>query len=264
MWRAKADEVKARFKEYLWDEERGAAYDRDKYNNPMYVLSLENVKCMYHGIFSQKMADEFIERHLMNPDEFFTPLPLPNIAANDVCFYLNNEKNNFTDEIRETVSKLAAGDMSDNSWGGPCNGLIWQRQIDALLNYGYHKETVIFGKRILDTLKREQKYVQCYNPFTGKAANGENGYGPTILAALEYISVLCGVNIRYGKVLWSAATEMGAFEYTQKMYGKSFTLISDGNEMKGYIDNSLIFTSPVGNRIETDLNGKILNTYSLI
>ena len=36
------------------------------------------------------------------------------------------------------------------------------------------------------------------------------------------------------------------------------------SKMKGYIDNSLIFTCPVGNRIETDLDGKTLNTYSLI
>jgi hypothetical protein len=156
-----------------------------------------------------------------------------------------------------------AHDVDDNSWGGPCNGLIWQRSIDALLNYGFHRETVLFGKRILDTLRHEQKFVQCYNPFTGKAANGENGYGPTMLTALEYISILCGVNIRYDKVLWSAATNMGAFEYTQTMHDKDFTLISDGKEMKGYIDNRLIFSSPIGTRIETDMQGDVLNTFNL-
>lgn len=260
-WEEKAKFVQDKAYEILWDKERHAYFNYDKYGKKIDALSQENVKCMYAGMMTPEMAEQFLREHLLNENEFFTPCPIPSIAANDPFFHLNPENSNCYDKL------LALGtvghDVDDNSWGGPCNGLIWQRLIDGLLNYGYHKETVVFGKRILDTLKREKRLVQCYNPFTGKASNGENGYGPTVLSALEYISILCGVNIRYGKVLWSAAEGMGAFEYTQKMYNTEFTLVSDSKEMKAYIGGELKFTASVGNRIETDLNGNILNSFSL-
>ena len=119
------------------------------------------------------------------------------------------------------------------------------------------------GKKILSTLKKHRKYTQNYNPFTGVPANGMDGYGPTMLSALEYISMLCGVNISYKKVFWSTATEMGKFTYTQNMHGKEYKLVSDGNEMQGFIDGKEIFVSTVGARIETDLDGKILSVYAI-
>ena len=261
-WEKKAKFVADKAYEILWDKDRHAYFNYDKNGEKIDALSQENIKCMYAGMMTPQMAEQFLCEHLLNENEFFTPTPLPSIAANDSFFHLNSSQSNCYDKL--VALGTVGHDIDDNSWGGPCNGLIWQRSIDALLNYEYHKETAVFGKRILDTLKREQKYVQCYNPFTGKAANVENGYGPTMLAALEYISILCGVNIRYDKVLWSAATDMGEFKYTQRMFGTDFTLISDGKEMNAYIDGELKFTAPVGNRIETDLKGNTLNTYSLV
>ena len=225
------------------------------------ALSQENVKCMYAGMMTPEMAKQFLEEHLLNEEEFFTHCPFPSIAANDSFFHLNPEQSNCYEKLLELGA--LSHDIDDNSWGGPVNGLIWQRSIDAFLNYGFHKETALFGKRFLATLKQEQRFVQCYNPFSGKAAPGENGYGPTLLAALEYISILCGVNIRYDKVLWSCAADMGSFEYTQRMFDTDYTLTSDGTNMHAYINGVSLFSMPVGTRIETDLEGNILNTYSL-
>ncbi len=258
-WRAKADEVKARFKEYLWDEERGAAYDRDKYNNPMYVLSLENVKCMYHGVFSQEMADEFIERHLMNPDEFFTPLPLPNIAANDVCFHLSDEKNNFTDEIREIVSKLAAGDMADNSWSGPVQGLSNQRCIDALLGYNHHAEHTMIARRWVGNLKAAEILTQQYDPFTGKAAPGMDGYGPTMLSALEDITFLIGIDYASGKFTVSSGVKEADSVYTQHIFGSDYALTRTGGVATLTKDGKEVLSFSGGARVMLDESLKVLS-----
>ncbi|MBQ7915483.1 MAG: hypothetical protein IJ315_01675 [Firmicutes bacterium] len=261
MWEDKAKAVLDKAYEMLWDKERHAYFNYDKNGNKVDALSQENVKCMYAGMMTPEMAKQFLEEHLLNEEEFFTHCPFPSIAANDSFFHLNPEQSNCYEKLLELGA--LSHDIDDNSWGGPVNGLIWQRSIDAFLNYGFHKETALFGKRFLATLKQEQRFVQCYNPFSGKAAPGENGYGPTLLAALEYISILCGVNIRYDKVLWSCAADMGSFEYTQRMFDTDYTLTSDGTNMHAYINGVSLFSMPVGTRIETDLEGNILNTYSL-
>ncbi|MBU6327844.1 MAG: hypothetical protein KGQ89_09455, partial [Verrucomicrobia bacterium] len=106
-WRSKALEVQKKLKEYLWIPERHACFDRDKNNAVMDVLCHNNLRCMYFGSFDQQMAEEFIKYHLMNPKEFWTPLPLPSIAANDPAF-----KN-----------------IPGNNWSGKSQGLTFQRSI---------------------------------------------------------------------------------------------------------------------------------------
>ena len=251
-WRQKAAEVKARFKEYLWDSERGAAYDRDKNNEMMYVLTLENVKCMYHGIFSQEMADEFIERHLMNPDEFFTPLPLPNIAANDVCFHLDDERNNFTPEIREKVAAYATGDISDNSWSGPVQGLTNQRVIDALLNYDHHAELTLIARRWIENLKKADILTQQYDPFTGKPAPGMDGYGPTMLSALEDINHLIGIDYNSGKFTLSSGVKEADSVFTQHIFDSDLVLTRKNGVSELTKDGKPVLSFTFGARIVTD------------
>lgn len=262
-WRCKADEVKKRFKEYLWDGERGAAYDRDKNNEMMYVLSLENVKCMYHGIFSQEMADEFIERHLMNTEEFFTPLPLPNIAANDACFHLDDKRNNFTDEIREKVSALAAGDMADNSWSGPVQGLSNQRVIDALLNYGHHAELTLIARRWVGNLKKSEILTQQYDPFTGKASPGMDEYGPTMLSALEDITHLIGIDYNSGKFTLSSGVKEADSVFTQHIFDCDLSLIRKDGKTTLTKNGKEVLAFTGGARIVTDESLNVLSVYGM-
>ena len=65
-----------------------------------------------------------------------------------------------------------------------------QRAIDALLRYDRHDLVVRLGHIWLDNLGKQRRYVQQYDPFTGEADAGAQGYGPTMLAALEYIAML--------------------------------------------------------------------------
>lgn len=260
-WEEDAKAVQAKAYECLWDKEKHAFYLQDKNGEVIPALTQENIKCMYCGLLTQEMADAFVKEHLLNEEEFWTEYPLPAIAANDKYFHLNEDCSNCAEELKKTG--IEAHDIGDNSWSGPLNGLIWQRSIDALINYGYHAETEAIGKKILATLKKHRKYTQNYNPFTGIPANGMDGYGPTMLTALEYISMLCGVNISYKRVFWSAACDMGKFTYTQNMYGNEYKLVSDGNEMQAFINGKEIFKASAGTRIETDLQGKILAVYGI-
>ena len=218
----------------------------------MYVLSLANIKCMYQGIFTQQMADAFIERHLMNPEEFFTPLPLPNIAANDTCFFLDDERNNFTPEMRERVRPLCAKDMADNSWGGPVQGLCHQRVIDALLGYRHHAELTVIARRWLANARRVGAFPQQYDPFTGDCCPGMDGYGPAILATLEYLVHLFGIDYASGHFTLSNGTEEADSSYTQHIFDHDYTLTREGGVATLTRDGEAILSFRGGVRIVTD------------
>ena len=257
-WRTAAQEVRDKIRNYLWIEEKHACYDRDRNHNFMDVLLHNNLRCMYYGSFSQEMADEFIRYHLLNPEEFWTPVPLPSIAVNDPCFT----------------------NINFNNWGGQPQGLTYQRAIQALDQYGHVAEIRMLGKKWLQLLSNTGKLVQQYDPFDGTpcvtrseglAPEGEeterykdvttlgpNGYGPTILAALEYFSLLCGVNIAYEQVTWSAVNQFPESEYCQTMYGHQYRLEQNGREMTGYMDSDPLFTCTNGVQITSSLTGELL------
>eukprot|EP00756_Hemistasia_phaeocysticola_P058542 Hpha_TRINITY_DN3517_c0_g2::TRINITY_DN3517_c0_g2_i1::g.25584::m.25584 len=116
-WSGRMKSVAASLKQTLWDTARSACYDKDSTGRTVDVLMHNNLRCMWHGAFDQTMADAFVSRHLRNTSEFWTPFPLPSIAAND--------------------PKFKPG-LPGNCWSGPSEGLTYQRAVRALLNYGYH------------------------------------------------------------------------------------------------------------------------------
>lgn len=259
MWRQKARDVRKKIRSYLWIEEKNACYDRDCSNAFMDVLTHNNLRCMYYGSFDQDMADRFIRFHLLNPEEFWTYVPLPSIAANDPCFT----------------------NINFNNWGGQPEGLTYQRAIQALDQYGHVAEIRMLGKKWISLLNEQKKLVQQYDPFTGApcvtrseglapadeetlryqdvATIGPDGYGPTILAALEYISLLCGINIAFDRITWSAVLNWPSSTYVQHMFGHDFTLRQNGETMTAFIDNKEIFTCSCGVQLVTDMNGSVLS-----
>lgn len=262
-WYKKAETVQKKFCEYLWDNDRCACFDRDANNNMMYILSQVNIKCMYSGIFTQEMANKFIKMHLLNPEEFWTPYPLPSIAVNNKYFYVDEKYSNCAKELKEHMG-ADMGDFDDNSWSGPSHGLNYQRCIEAMINYNHHIETVIIGKRLLNMLKENPVFVQQYNPFTGEySKKAMNGYGPTMLSALEYISLMYGVNIAYDNIYWSCAEDTYDFEYKQNMIGNRYTLKCSNKMLTAYLNDTALFSFCCGIRIKTDMNGKIVSLYGI-
>lgn len=256
-WRAKAEQIRTKIHYYLWDDEKHACFDRDCDNKPMYVMTHNNLRCMYFGSFTQQMADDFIKFHLLNPEEFWTYLPLPSIAANDPYFCNSNF----------------------NNWSGQSMGLTYQRAIDALENYGHCAEIRMLGKKWLKNLKKHRKLVQQYDPFDGtpcvtRAEGGApedeqqrfgdvasvdpEGYGPTIISALEYISLLAGVNIAMEQVKWTVVLGMLPSSYTQHLLGRRYTLVQNGTIMSAFIDHEEIFRCSCGVQVLTDMNGNVL------
>jgi hypothetical protein len=238
-WRKQAEQVRGQLIKALWDPSRKACFDRDRNNKRLNELIHNNLRVMYHGAFTQSMADKFIKHHLLNPDEFWTPLPLPSIAFNDPLYR----------------------DIGGNNWSGQPQGLTYQRAIGALENYGHFAEVSLLGKKLIPVLIRnDYKFSQQLDAQTGKdeARRKRDGYGPMMLAALEYISRMYGIHLDLAssKVWWSSLGER-EFNYTQKWGQQTWSMISKKDTFSARLNGKELFSCTAGLRVVTDLKGNI-------
>ena len=236
-WRQKAQAVADKVRDYLWIEEKGACYDRDENNEFIDTLVHNNLRMMYFGVFSQEMADRFVKDHLLNPEEFWTPMPLPSIAVNDPLFE-NTE---------------------GNSWAGNPQGLTFQRSILALERYGYLAQITHIGRCFAKGIGEDLRFSQGYDPFTMQAkGTGDDTYGPTALAMLECIAMAYGVDIRPHEIDFCAVESEEDWTYTQIWGDDRYTVKKTGDLAEVYLNDKKQFDFAPGFRVATDRQGKLL------
>ncbi len=242
-WKKKAVDVQEKMKDYLWIPEKHACYDRDRDNKVIDILIHNNLRCMYFGSFSQQMADEFIKHHLMNPDEFWTRMPLPSVAVNDPAFR----------------------NMAGNNWSGKPEGLTFQRSIRALENYGHYAELTLIGKKLLKVIADSLFFVQQFDPFTGQCDEPlvRSGYGPTVLASLEFISRFYGIHFSQNKVNWSCLDNLNDYEYSQKWGDRLFKMETRDNRVFCSVNGKNVFSFSKGVRVISDVNGDLLQVVGI-
>ncbi len=234
-WTAQENAVSRKVRSYLWDETSGACYDRDKNGNKLKTLLHNNLRCMYWGSFSQKMADRFVNEHLLNPAEFWTLFPLPSVAMNDPLYF----------------------DSADNNWSGQPQGLTYQRAIRALEQYGYEPIVTKLGLKLFKALENDCIFPQQFDPVSGRRQGEVDGYGPVMLSVLEYVSRLYGIHMQRGELWWSHIGGSES-EYTQIWNENTYTLRTFGSIMEGSINGKPVWKAETGQRIISDLQGEII------
>ncbi len=253
-WEKKAGTVADALRKRLWDEKRGALYDRDRTGKKIEILCHNTLRCMYWGSISPDMADRFVKEHLLNPSEFWTPFPLPSVAANDPAFR----------------------NAPENNWSGQPEGLTYQRAILALERYGYQRIVTELGRKLINAVDANGcRFTQQYDPFTGKASlvrmsdhqpvpedSGEaiqDAYGPTLLACLEYIAHHYGIHPHLGQV-WFSLGSGSPYEYEAVFYDHHYEIRSNGKRAEIRMDRKTLGSWKCGKRIVTDENGQFLRT----
>ncbi|NEW84666.1 MAG: hypothetical protein GZ094_20185 [Mariniphaga sp.] len=234
-WRDKANAVSRKMKDYLWVPEKKAYFYRNRENNLVNSLAHNNIRCMYFGTMSQSMADDFIRYHLLNPDEFWTPMPLTSIAANDP--YFRNIKN--------------------NNWSGQPQGLTYQRAIRAIENYGHYAEVSLIGKKLLGKVSKTLLFTQQFDPYTSEQ-NGSDNYGPTILSVLEYFSRMYGVYLENDEVHFNGLPLKENYSYSQRMGNDVYKTTQENTIIKGYLNDIEIFACTAGVSVVTGLKGEFV------
>lgn len=238
-WRKLADQVRQTVIAKLWVPERHACFDLDRDGKRLPELIHNNLRCMWYGMFTKEMADAFVDHHLLNPDSFWTPVPLPSIAIHEPLFH-NGRGNN---------------------WSGQPQGLTYQRAIDALENYGRFAEVTRLGQTLLPVLIRNGcKFAQQLDPHTGAPSGPRpDGYGPMMLAALEYITRMHGIHLAVAdsRIWWSA---VGATDFTttQRWGEREWRIESKDGSVTALVAGKPVFTVTAGARVVTDLAGRPL------
>ena len=237
-WQQQAEDVRQRLIKGLWDPARAACFDRDRNGKRLEELVHNNLRCMWYGVFTQEMADAFIRRHLLNPAEFWTPVPLASIAVNDSLFR----------------------NVGGNNFSGQPQGLTFQRAIRALENYGHYAEVSLVGQKLLPVLIRNGcAFTGQLDPFTGAPSGSKpDGYGPMILAALEYIARMHGVHLDVvrGEV-WCSGLGGADFTYTQRWSEREWTLTAKKDRFTVSLNGKELFSCTRGVRVVTDLDGNV-------
>ena len=236
-WTEKALAVKNKIRSYLWDENRGACLDRDKGHRVMPVLMHNTLRAMYWGSIAPDMAARFVREHLLNPAEFWTPMPLPSVAVNDPLFR----------------------NVTTNDWSGQPEALTYQRAIQALENYGYYPLIPQLGRRFFAAIGPECRFVQQYDPFTGKPSavclEGEqDAYGPAMLSVMEYAACMFGVR-RFGDSLVWGTVSGSRCSYEQQMGEHRWRIENSGSGAEASVDGKPAFRAGPDLRIVTDLAG---------
>ena len=158
--------------------------------------------------------------------------------------------------------------------------MTYQRAIQALQNYGHHAELRLLGRIWLHLLRDTGRLVQQFDPFDGtpcvtraegKAPAGEeteryfgvetldaDGYGPTVLSALEYLSLMAGINIACDQIRWSAASDWPDCDYAQRLGDDVYRLTTQNGMMAAFHNDRRLFACTCGAEILTDMAGKPL------
>ena len=245
-WREKAKAVQNRIKARLWNEERGACFDRDNKHRMLPTLTHQTLRGMYWKSVTREMARSFVIRHLLNEREFWTNMPLPSVSAEDPLFR----------------------NIDTNNWSGQPEALTYQRAIRALENYGYDYLLPHLGRKLFSAIGEDGIFVQQYDPFIMAPSRicleGEqDAYGPAMLSVLEYISRCHGIHMEREQIYWGC---LGGFSCEYKWeWGESvFRLESNGKKAAASINGRLVFEANDGLKVVTDLQGRILRIVSLV
>lgn len=256
-WRKKAQAAAAALRRGLWDERRGALFDRGRDGSTVDILCHNTLRCMYWGAVSRDMAGRFVKEHLLNPAEFWTPFPLPSVAANDPAFR----------------------NAPENNWSGQPEGLTYQRAILALERYGWDRIVTALGEKLIDAVYAGGlRFTQQFDPFTGKPSlvhavthqpvkdgSGEpvqDAYGPTMLACLEYVAHRYGIRPHLGEV-WFSLGSGEPYEYEAVFYGRRYGIRSSGRRAEIRIDGKAAGSWDCGIRLVTGADGSLLRTVSI-
>ena len=240
-WIKKALSIQKKIENYLWDETKGACFDRDRHHNVMNIMTHNNLRAMHWNSLTQHMADQFITRHLLNPKEFWTYMPLPSIAVNDPLFR----------------------NIPTNDWSGQSEALTFQRAIRALENYGYDHLIPYLGEKLFDAIGETCVFVQQYDPFTGKPSlesleGMQDSYGPAMLSVMEYTARMYGIHMEHETIYWGTA---GGYEsiYEQVWGNHTFYIKNTGTQSEAFVDGKKIFEAGKDLKIITDIKGNLLD-----
>ncbi len=162
LYREKAAYVKKRIFEICYDRNDSFFYDVDKNGNMRKYLSISVTNVFSEHMLTPEEMDVIYEKHMKNPDEFYTPYPFPSIAKSDPCFVQN---------------------LPGNSWGYYSQALTALRCTRWMDFYGKSADFDEILEKWVDkqTFGNTLMFAQELNPLTGEPSDCSQWYSSCML-----------------------------------------------------------------------------------
>lgn len=164
-WAEEAAEVKAKMMELLYDEEDMFFYDVDKNGNKRKCKSCTVFHLFMEGVLwpEEKLAIDIYEKHVKNPEEFWTEYPFPSMAVNDPAWKKTSP---------------------NNCWGYFSQALIALRTTMWMERYGRQADMLHIMEKWVKAWTEcydEIKFGQELDPITGKPSDCSQWYSSCML-----------------------------------------------------------------------------------
>ncbi len=167
-FRAAAERTRINVEKFCYDPERNFYYDRFHDGSFCHVTGDAGLRVLGEHLPSLERGKTIFREHILNEKAFWTPYPMPSIAANDPEFI---------------------HPATENCWGGACQALLALRTLRYFEYYGFSEELKHLMLRWLEALDRCDKFMQQMDPFTGEFSTTET-YTPAMCVAIEFIRKL--------------------------------------------------------------------------
>jgi len=191
-WTEQAETVRQTILKTLYVAEDAAFYDLDADGKFVRVRSdILSRMCGEH-VVDQSLFDDLWTRQIHNPKAFWTPYPLPSIAADDPAF------------VRP---------IPVNSWGGASQALTALRAGRWMEHYGRAAEFAQMMDAWARALVADMGFRQQMDPVTGQFTAGEPDYSPAALVMMDYTWRLAGVTEQADDLFWNVRPDHAAADH---------------------------------------------------
>lgn len=174
-WEERAGTIREALLRHCYDPEDEFFYDVRSDNTFNRVRGDVITRVFGEHVVDQSLFERIYARHVKDPAAFWTPYPLPSIAANDPQF---------------------DGTLPKNSWGGATQALTALRAPRWFTHYGKHDDLRHLMGRWIEALTRADGFMQQMNPWTGEFSTAP-GYSPAMCVFLDFTERL-GENVSRG------------------------------------------------------------------
>jgi hypothetical protein len=181
-WLEQAAAIRKLILDRLYDPKDGAFYDIDSHNRFVRIRGDVISRVMGEHVVERRLFDEVWARQLHNPSAFWTPYPLPSIAADDPAF------------VRP---------IPRNSWGGASQALTALRTPRWMEHYGKYPEFTHLMTQWVTALARSGEFLQQMDPLTGVFSPDRGAYSPAMLTLFDFTWRLYGVRPEAETLEWN-------------------------------------------------------------
>lgn len=180
-WERLAERTRAALTARCFDPSTEAFYDVDREGRFVRVLGDALTRVLGERVVDRKLFERIFERHLMNPDAFWTPYPFPSVAVSDPQFDRG---------------------LPDNSWGGASQALTALRAPRWMESYGKPAELTALMQRWVSAVIADDGFRQQMNPWTGVFSTTDD-YSPTMCVLVDFVARLYGVRAGPDRLEWN-------------------------------------------------------------